>query len=56
MPILTCPTCSKSLKIPDELLGKKVKCSACLAVFTAEEPEYKPAADRGEERPRGARA
>src|SRR5262249_14954782 len=51
MTILTCPTCSKSLKIPDELLGKKVKCSACLATFTAEEPVQKPA-ERDEERPR----
>src|SRR5437660_1629754 len=42
MPILTCPTCSKQLNIPDNYMGKKVKCSACLAVITAEAPAEKP--------------
>jgi DNA-directed RNA polymerase subunit M/transcription elongation factor TFIIS len=36
MPIIACPTCSNSLKVPEELLGKKVKCSACRAIFRAE--------------------
>src|SRR5207245_8205524 len=52
MPILTCPTCGKSLNIPDGLVGKQVKCSACMAVFTAEDPGYKPLEERGEERQR----
>jgi DNA-directed RNA polymerase subunit M/transcription elongation factor TFIIS len=32
---LTCPECDKSLKAPSELLGKKIRCKACGAVFTA---------------------
>jgi hypothetical protein len=51
MPILSCPTCSKALTIPEELLGKKVKCSACLAVFKATRPAEEPA-ERQEEKPR----
>src|SRR5712691_2249441 len=35
-----CPKCGRELKVPDELLGKKVKCPACQSVFiTAVEEE-----------------
>jgi predicted Zn finger-like uncharacterized protein len=30
-----CPSCSRKLRIPDELLGKKVKCPTCGNTFTA---------------------
>jgi predicted Zn finger-like uncharacterized protein len=36
MPTLTsCPSCSKQLKVPDELIGRQVKCPACATTFTA---------------------
>jgi hypothetical protein len=39
-----CPKCGRELKVPDELLGKKVKCPACQSVFitAAEEPPAPP--------------
>jgi hypothetical protein len=37
--VVNCTKCQKKLKIPDELLGKKVKCPTCSAVFTAEASE-----------------
>jgi predicted Zn finger-like uncharacterized protein len=30
-----CPSCNRELRVPDELLGKKVKCPACSTTFTA---------------------
>jgi predicted Zn finger-like uncharacterized protein len=46
---LQCPECSGKLKVGDDLLGKKVKCPKCKAIFTAteqvdeiEEEEEKP--------------
>jgi predicted Zn finger-like uncharacterized protein len=30
-----CPSCSRELRVPDELIGKKVKCPACATTFTA---------------------
>ncbi len=36
MPILTtCPTCSRQLNVPDELLGRRVKCPDCGTLFQA---------------------
>ena len=32
---IKCPACSRALEIPDELMGKKVKCPACKMIFTA---------------------
>jgi LSD1 subclass zinc finger protein len=32
-----CGTCNKSLKIPDDAKGKKVRCPICQAVFVADE-------------------
>ncbi len=38
MPVITtCPDCDKKLKVPDDLLGKKVKCPGCSKMFTADE-------------------
>ena len=40
---ISCPECSARLKVPDERLGKKLKCPKCQAIFTAaadaDEPE-----------------
>ena len=37
MPVITtCSACGKKLKIRDELVGKKLKCPACGAVFTGQ--------------------
>jgi len=63
MPTVACPTCGKMLNVPVDLLGKKVKCSACQGVFTAEaeaapaaappeEPAARPAPRRDPERRR----
>ena len=43
-----CPKCGRELKVPDELLGKKVKCPACQSVFitAAQEPAASPPAPR----------
>ncbi len=30
-----CPSCQRELRVPDELIGKKVKCPACSQTFTA---------------------
>jgi hypothetical protein len=53
MPItVNCPTCNRALRVPEELLGKRVKCPACATVLTASaEGEVKPAASppQGEE-------
>jgi hypothetical protein len=31
----TCPSCQRPLRIPDELVGQKVKCPACSTTFAA---------------------
>jgi predicted Zn finger-like uncharacterized protein len=31
----SCPSCSKQLRVPDELIGRQVKCPACGTMFTA---------------------
>jgi predicted Zn finger-like uncharacterized protein len=41
-----CPSCNRKLRIPDELLGKKVKCPTCGNAFTA---SAAPSADPMEE-------
>jgi hypothetical protein len=33
--IITCPDCDRKLRVPDNLLGKKVKCPGCSVMFTA---------------------
>lgn len=51
--LVNCPSCQRKLKVPDELLGKKVKCPGCSTTFTAEEFEETPAVE--EEAPRRPR-
>ena len=35
---LTCPSCRRQLRVPDTLIGQRVKCPTCMVTFTAEEP------------------
>lgn len=37
-----CPSCGKKLKIPDELIGKQVRCSDCAGTFVAEKARPAP--------------
>jgi len=44
MPIIVqCPACGRKLRVPDELLGKKVKCPGCGGTFTGEDRTSPPA-------------
>jgi len=48
-----CPSCDQKLRVPDDLLGKKVKCPACKTMFSAsvrglEEPAGAPPVDEDE--------
>jgi hypothetical protein len=36
---LTCPDCQRKMRLPDNVMGKKVKCPSCNAVFLATPPE-----------------
>jgi predicted Zn finger-like uncharacterized protein len=43
--IVDCPACTRKLRVPDDLLGMKVKCPSCMTMFTASEsPAPEPAA------------
>src|SRR5438105_10355577 len=33
--VIQCPKCNRKLRVPDNLLGKKVKCPSCSTAFTA---------------------
>jgi predicted Zn finger-like uncharacterized protein len=44
--IIGCPECSRKLRVPDDLLGKRVKCPTCGLTFTAELPGPPPAPPR----------
>lgn len=60
MPVyVQCPQCERKLGVPDNLLGKRVKCPSCQTVFTAEAPGEAPAPaappPREPERPAPAR-
>lgn len=54
-----CPSCDQKLRVPDDLLGKKVKCPACITMFRAtasglEEPADSPAVDQDERQSRSS--
>jgi hypothetical protein len=36
--VCECPSCGKKLKIPDDLVGRTVRCSDCAGTFVAEMP------------------
>ena len=51
-----CPSCDQKLRVPDDLLGKKVKCPACKTMFKAtasglKETAQPPPVDEQEEAP-----
>lgn len=48
--ITNCPSCERKVKIPESLMGKKVKCPSCGTVFTAAAAEAT-AADPHEQDP-----
>jgi predicted Zn finger-like uncharacterized protein len=41
---ITCPSCQRRLRVPDDLLGKLVKCPSCADTFRAAASEPAPAA------------
>jgi hypothetical protein len=43
---ITCPECSKEMKVPAEVLGKKIRCKGCETVFAARGPAAKAAPAR----------
>jgi hypothetical protein len=38
MPVVACPSCSERLSVPEDFIGRKVRCASCATVFAAEEP------------------
>lgn len=36
--VIPCPSCEQTLKVPDSILGKKIKCKHCGHAFVAEAP------------------
>src|SRR5690242_17990991 len=48
MPIqISCPTCQRQLRVPDNLIGELVKCPSCQNTFTAEAVESSPLREEG---------
>src|SRR5262245_65595752 len=46
--VVRCPSCDRKLRIPDEMLGKKVKCPSCRADFApGEGPQGSPSPEEG---------
>ena len=37
--VVECPSCGKNLNVPDNLVGKAVRCADCAGTFMAERPE-----------------
>jgi len=44
--------CKRALEVPDELMGKRVKCPGCKMIFTATPPGAAPPEDSSARRPR----
>ncbi|MGE3807292.1 MAG: hypothetical protein AB7K24_21725 [Gemmataceae bacterium] len=42
--LIACPKCQKSIRLPDELMGKRIKCPGCMLVFATQGPAPAPAA------------
>jgi hypothetical protein len=42
---IKCPMCKRALEVPDELMGKRVKCPGCKMIFTATPPGAAPSED-----------
>lgn len=57
MPIqITCPSCSRQLRVPDDLVGKYVKCPSCDKTFTASAEAGGPTQEYAPEAPPPRRA
>ena len=53
MPIqISCPSCQRQLRVPDNLMGKTVKCPSCQTAFEAVAEQAPPSAPAEEEPPR----
>ncbi len=48
---IQCPECDNPLKVPDEVLGKKIKCKQCGTAFVAKDPRAKPSKPGGAAKP-----
>jgi hypothetical protein len=42
---IPCPSCRRELRVPDQLIGKLVKCPVCATTFTASASEPSPPVD-----------
>jgi predicted Zn finger-like uncharacterized protein len=49
--VISCPSCQKQLKVPDELIGKAVKCPGCKQTFTAQAGGMPEAAEEAVQEP-----
>jgi predicted Zn finger-like uncharacterized protein len=49
--IVTCPNCSRKLRVPDNLLGKTVKCPECKQAFAAQAESAPAENDQADEPP-----
>lgn len=47
--IVTCPHCTRKLRVPDELVGKKVKCPDCKEAFLAQTEAVSRRSDEADE-------
>ncbi|MBP3959981.1 hypothetical protein J8F10_32470 [Gemmata sp. G18] len=57
MPTVTeipCPNCDKTLKVPDSVFGKKIKCKHCGHPFVVEDPDAAPTRPAKAPKPGGA--
>jgi hypothetical protein len=52
---VSCPDCGRPLRVPDELLGRKVRCPQCKVMFVASTAESGGAAVATDRTPRGRR-
>ncbi|HZT82467.1 MAG TPA: MJ0042-type zinc finger domain-containing protein, partial [Gemmataceae bacterium] len=41
--VIDCPSCTRKLRVPEELVGQEVKCPTCGTTFTAQESGPEPA-------------
>src|SRR5262245_60489435 len=46
--LITCSLCERRLRVPDELLGREVKCPSCGSEFTADAEKTSIVSDGGE--------
>jgi DNA-directed RNA polymerase subunit RPC12/RpoP len=51
--LIVCPECSKQIKAPEHVFGKKVRCKFCQAAFVAKPGTGKTAPGKAEKKPAG---